>query len=877
MSGPQRRPLDLLDTLLELAPEARAQRLAELARAEPTLHGEVAALLEADAAVGPLERQPVSLLGECGAVGDACSDDRVGQRIGPWRITGVVGRGGMGAVYRAERSDGEFRQQAAIKLIRLGMDLPGARARFCRERQILAACRHPNIATLLDGGVTESGAPYFAMELVEGQPIDRWCDARKLGPRDRVRLFLQVCAAVQHAHRNLVVHRDLKPGNVLVDDEGRVRLLDFGIAKLIDEADGDTAQTRDRPFTPDYAAPEQLTGGAITTATDVFALGSMLHLLLTGATPDAAEGPAGQTGGEEPVSASRAAARADPAQAEARGFARPAQLARALRGDLDAVARRCLQHDPAQRYPAVDSLAADLQAWLHGMPVPAARPRRLYRMGKFIGRHRLGVAAGVAALAAFCAASAVALWQAHESRAQAVLATRHALRAEESAAQARAARDFMVGMFRGANPLAHPDGRRLSAVDLLQGAAARIDTELQDAPLARAEVRSAIGKSLFDVGDTRAGVAMMRQGVAEMVAAGGGARNLADMQQSLASSLRALGEHAAAERVARQGLAVLEAAGDECLQCRIRLRTTLANAANQRGDPLSALGQNRAILADRMALLGDADIAVAVDWNNLGNAHLRLGRFAEAERAFERGAALVSTHGGRDHPRMAWLHLGLASARQAQAGRLGLAADSLDEAERVLSLSLGADHPMMAPLAGLRARLALRQGRHEQAAAGFQRALDITAATGVAKENEELQVWLGTTRLEQGRLEEAERLLTAAMTGFERRAATRRAAYGLARAGRGLARAQLGRRAEGELEIRRALAQLRESGHGHSEAHAEAASYLATLLAASDRPGEADRWRRRAHAMFTRVNGRDHPRTLREAALPTALAMSAAR
>ncbi|RZA15469.1 MAG: serine/threonine protein kinase, partial [Lysobacteraceae bacterium] len=248
----QRRAMAAFDAVVELAGEAREQRLRELSDRDPGLADELRAMLAADASAG----QPFG--GDAAAWGralherdaDAPADGMVGRQLGAWRIVGAIGRGGMGTVYAVQRSDGAYAQQAALKLIRAAADSPAARERFLRERQLLAQLHHPNIATLLDGGFSDEGDPYFVMEYVDGAPIDRWCDARKLDLRQRVHLFMQVLEAVGHAHRNLVIHRDLKPSNLLVDPEGRVKLLDFGIAKQLEG--GDATATSDRALTFEY-------------------------------------------------------------------------------------------------------------------------------------------------------------------------------------------------------------------------------------------------------------------------------------------------------------------------------------------------------------------------------------------------------------------------------------------------------------------------------------------------------------------------------------------------------------------------------------------------------------------------------------------------
>jgi len=390
----------------------------------------------------------------------------------------------MAAVYLGERDDGQFHQRAAIKLIRLGMDTPALRARFLRERQILAALKHPHIAMLLDGGVTDTLAPYFAMERVDGAPIDAWCDDRAAPLRERVQLFLQVCEAVQHAHQNLVVHRDLKPGNVLVDAHGQAKLLDFGIAKLL-APDASSSTTQERPHTPDYAAPEQRHGGAITTATDLYALGLVLHRLLCGALPRGVEG--------EPEPLARAAARASDAQVRARRFGSSKALASALGGDLGAVVLHCLQRDPAARYPSAGALAADLRAWLDGTPVTARARTARYVLSKFVRRNRWGVAAGAVVLAAVGAGVGGVLWQASEARKA----------AEASQAQLQ----YLSSLLEVLAP-STADARELDRSRLVSEAARKARRQLADEPASLATVEYALARVAQDVGDAAQAVSL---------------------------------------------------------------------------------------------------------------------------------------------------------------------------------------------------------------------------------------------------------------------------------------------------------------------------------------------------------------------------------
>src|SRR5690606_22525962 len=322
-----------------------------------------------------------------------------GQRIGQYEITRLIGYGGMGAVYEGVRADDEYHKRVAIKFLRRGLEGDIAIRRFRYERQILANLNHPNIASLLDGGVTSDGRPYFVMEYVDGEPITSYCARRRLGVRDRIKLLLQVFAAVQHAHQNLVVHRDLKPGNILVDAAGRVKLVDFGIARLLREAEGPdqlpATQGGARAFTPDYASPEQLRGLMVATASDINALGVISSEDLYGHRPLRLDGLLFAEL-QDLVCRSPAPAPSslvDQADAEVFGERSAGKLRSQLAGDVDAVVLQALRKEPERRYASVNLMSADFQRHLDGMPVSARRDRLSYRVGKFVRRRKVEVAA----------------------------------------------------------------------------------------------------------------------------------------------------------------------------------------------------------------------------------------------------------------------------------------------------------------------------------------------------------------------------------------------------------------------------------------------------------------------------------------------------
>jgi len=390
-SSPARRWTEvrrLFEDLVDLPASERATGLERIESRE--VRAEVERLLAADSdASGFLDAPAAVVAGTL--VADLLKTEHEGdssspapESLGPYRILGLLGRGGMGDVYLGERSDGVFDRKVAIKLLRRGMDSDEVLARFSRERRILARLEHPHIARLLDGGASPDGRPYFVMELVDGEPITRYCRSKSAGIDERLRLVLDACDAVSTAHRSLVVHRDLKPSNVLVTRDGEVKLLDFGIAKLLGPDDGERsdAETRAglRLLTPAYAAPEQVRGEPVTTATDVWALGALLYELLTGGLPHRREGlsAAELSAAADADSVARPSARVArspasslPVAAESAIDRDRSRWSRRLKGDLDNIAAVALRRDPERRYPSAAALADDLRRHLDGRPVHA--------------------------------------------------------------------------------------------------------------------------------------------------------------------------------------------------------------------------------------------------------------------------------------------------------------------------------------------------------------------------------------------------------------------------------------------------------------------------------------------------------------------------
>jgi hypothetical protein len=458
---------DLLEQVLDLA--TTAEREALLAQCpDPALADEARTMLGLGAGAAALERGAAQLA-------QLVADPELPARIGPWRIVGLLGRGGMGAVYHGIRDDDGFRMDVAIKVVR-DLHSPEQLARFERERALLARLQHPAIARMLDGGCTESGLPWMAIERVQGQTLDVYANAQRLSVRERVTLLTAVIEAVQYAHQNLIVHRDLKPANVMVQADGRPKLLDFGVARLIGEA-GHTETAGRAPMTFAYAAPEQVRGEAITTATDVYALGVMLYELLTGARPHrAVDG--------NPLSLLQAITDTDAAAPSAwlRRHAddtAPAS-ARELEGDLDTIVLKALAREPSRRYPSAQALSDDLARWLDNRPIHARPDAFGYRAGKWIRRNRLSSALAACLVVALLVA---ATWIVRERD-----------RALQQAEIADASKRFLIHTFTAANRW--KTGREVTALDLSLRGLERVAIELKDYPEARAEMYEVLGHTL---------------------------------------------------------------------------------------------------------------------------------------------------------------------------------------------------------------------------------------------------------------------------------------------------------------------------------------------------------------------------------------------
>jgi serine/threonine-protein kinase len=539
---------------LERPADDRAAYLDRACGGELDLRAEVEAMLAADAAA--IERfvpgdEPL----------DSEADPFPGMRLGPWLIVEAIGRGGMGTVYLARRADGQYEQHVALKIVRSSTSPQRARMRFKAEAHILARLSHPNIARLLDAGLTPEGSAYLVMEHVDGCPVTEYCDARRLTLEERLRLFLTVAKATQHAHQSLVVHRDLKPSNIFVSRSGEVKLLDFGIAKLLepDHPLADDTAPELRALTPAYAAPEQLRGEPVTTATDVYVLGVVLNELLTGSRPPLGEpdSSASSGGGVAPPAPSasirrrlRARAAGDRAALSASAAARrttPARLARLLEGDIDRVVIKALQPEAGRRYGSAGMLADDVERLLNGRPVTAQPDRVAYRVRRFVGRHRMGVAMTAIALLSIVAAAIVAVLQA-----RAVAIERD--RARLQASRAERVTQLVADLFKLAEP-GVASSQDISARQLLDRGTARIAAQLAGDPPIQAALFNVVGRVYSHLSLHEAAIGVLQRALElEQQEQPRGSLTQAETMHWLGELHVRRNDYAAAERMFRQAL-----------------------------------------------------------------------------------------------------------------------------------------------------------------------------------------------------------------------------------------------------------------------------------------------------------------------------------
>ena len=755
----------LFDAVLDQPTELQDAFLARQANDDPALRREVEQLLAAHRAAGDfLEHaaQPDA----APVFRDAWDASLTGtaSRVGPFRIVREIGRGGMGTVFLAERDDAQFEQRVALKVVRgIGADDSLVR-RFRDERRILARLEHRHIARLLDGGVTEEGTPWFAMEYVEGERIDRWCDARSLPIDERLRLFEATCEAVQYAHSQLVVHRDLKPSNIMVTAAGELKLLDFGVAKLLSAEDAEATQTA-IGMTPQYAAPEQVRGQPVTTATDIYALGVLLYELLTGSRPY-------EVGQRSPAEIERIVCHSEPLRPSqtlgsdsggdrSRNRATtPDRLQRRLRGDLDTIVAKAMKKDPAERYPTVAALADDVRRSLRHQAITARPDSAAYHAAKFIRRNRVGVA-----LAALIAVASVV-----------VTLREHRLRnlAEAESRTAHSVEQYLLTVFGTADPFLPNDtsAAGTTARQLLDRGTGRLDSALATEPQVRSRLRTALGRvyanlGLYDQssrqlelalseqralnGDRNAaganildelGLLRDRQGRIEEADSllsmalerhrsetGSADSAVAATLEHLSEVRRERNEFASAEALIREALAIRRALhGDSAVATSIS-QQMLAEVLHDQGNDSAAAPLFRSALAIRERRVGPEHPLVAKTMFNLALTERRLGNIAAAESLYRRTLDIQRRSLGPDHPSVASTLNGLADMLQKASGRSSEAEALLREALAINRRRLGENHVEVSTNLGNLAVIVRERGDYAEAENLLRQALAIDEAT----------------------------------------------------------------------------------------------------------------------------------------------------
>jgi len=746
--GPGRWPevARILDLVLELPPAERPAFLEQACGEDGELRAEVEAVLAGIDAPAFFEA-PALALGAALVDAEAAEAGHAleGTIVGPYRLVRELGHGGMGVVYLAERADGQFEQRVALKLIKRGMDSEEILARFLSERQVLARLSHAYIARLLDGGLAPRGQPWFAMEFVDGVALSQYCEEQGLGIDDRLGLFRKVCDAVQYAHQNLVVHRDLKPSNILVTPAAEIKLVDFGIAKLLYEepAHGLVTGTEYRLMTPQYAAPEQVRGEPVTTATDVYALGTILYELLTGR-------HAHQLTNNTAAERERVICHVEPEAPSAVVRGTPGdRLRRQLRGDLDVIVLKALRKDPARRYRSVEALAEDLERHRTGLPVRARPDSVTYRARKFLGRHRLAVAGAAVVFLSLAAGLAGTLWQARATA--------------REAAKARAVKNFVVGLFRVSKP-EESRGREITARELLERGAQRIDTGLARQPELQAELLDVLGVIHRDLGLYPEADSLLRRSVQLSRARyGENHPEVAARLTDWSGVLAARGDYARAESLLTRAYDILQIVGPEDSALATTL-SALGSVHRRQGNFSRAESLYQEALKIDRSPRGGGQLRVAEDLDNLAMVLEEAGNLARADSGYQEALAIRRSLLDPNHPQVITSLHHLATLREkqgefAEAERLGrevlerrrrtypaghpeiayaiqrlantllikaayAEAEALNlEALAILRERLGADHPETVQLMSDLATLKYERGDLRGAEAGFREVL----------------------------------------------------------------------------------------------------------------------------------------------------------
>lgn len=784
-----------LDRLLDLPVAEREAELLALAERDPRAATAVREILTGPES--PLDRPAVEAMAELvhSSAGQG-QDPALGTRIGPYVIREQLGVGGMGVVYLAERVDEHFEQRVALKIVREGARGEGVHRRFLAERQILAELEHPHIARLLDGGVSADGRPYLAMEYVEGVPLDVYCEREELDVPARLRLFLDVCAAVDLAHRNLVVHRDLKAGNILVDGEGTVKVLDFGIAKWLDEERaaqfGALTLNTPAPLTPNCSAPEQLQGGAITTATDVYALGALLFRLLSGEHPF-------EFGGMALTERIQLVTEKDvrlPSEVAA-----PAR-ARILRGDLDRIVTKALRKTPARRYEGARELAEDVERYLEGRPVLAMPDSLRYRLGKFARRNRTAVVLSVVAVLALVGGLVAATRQARIAEHERTVAVRQE-------ARARRISESLVQIFEDSNPYSGL-GRMPTALDILDANVERLRSEFADDPELQADLMLMMARAYGGLGHTEPANQLLSDALAIRDSLfGSGSLPSAIVKLEQVSFLNRHGDAAAAQALMPDIIAAYEKYTPEDSPERSHVYQTASRVANGVGDYARADSLCQRSLELLLKTTPPDDPSVAVRYTLRAAIMGYLGRNDEALDLYDQALAIFRAHPNERHNLA--VTLGNYAILLQNMGRLSAAAAAQEEAIR-LNREMGlVSGDVLANHLNTYGAILNELGRYDESIPVLREAAAMNEEAGGRQGIRWLAtaMTLGNALAYSGDVTEAAAWLDAGVAGMGELVGTDHLYYGVALSYRGILDRLAGRRDEAEARLTRALALLK--------------------------------------------------------------------
>jgi serine/threonine-protein kinase len=758
----------LFDQLAELEPVERERRLREIEHRDALLAADVRALLDADEDGNALLDADASSVVP-GLRDDAAPSDR---RAGPYRLLRPLGEGGMGVVWLAERTDGAYEQQVAVKLLKRGMDTNAILRRFLQERRILARLHHPHIVRLVDGGMSADGRPFYVMDYVDGETITQHAAAHRLDVAARVELLARVAEAVAYAHAQLVVHRDLKPSNVLVDTAGAPRVLDFGIAKLIEESGEQTRTgTGLRVLSPAYAAPEQILGEPIGTATDVYALGLMLCELLVGQLPQRrrATTPAqlAQDATQENIGASTLATNLTMERATELYGAEvtPAALSRKLSGDLDVIIATALQREPVRRYATAAAFADDLRRWLDGRPITARAESATYRLAKFVRRHRVGVAAAAVVVLSLVAGLGVALWQARVAGAEAQRADAERAHAERQLARTERVKDFMLTLFREQDPVSRAKAQARSSAELIRDGVAQIDGALAHEPDLQAELLRDLGEIQVSLDDRKNGEATLQR-AAQLQAnlSGADSAESAAAQAAHADGVYALGDVTRAGTMLREALPRLRSAGDAYRMKTAQAESTLATIEMIQNNYDEAERLARHAVEVYRATYGTADSRVAPLLAALGKILQERSRHADSLEAYGEALAIITRTAGEDHVRAATVRTAMGDVLRIQR-KYDEALVHYEAALRIERAQLPANHTIIGSTLTRLGDLHRRTGNFDAADRAFSEAIAILARTPTGNYAQALQYY-GNLARAQGKLELAAERYRASFEAF---------------------------------------------------------------------------------------------------------------